>query len=62
MASLFSGQFTLTLGVPYTATCGANYPLDLELSTGGVEDDPGDNSLSVAVAVARLFYLPLVQR
>jgi hypothetical protein len=54
--------FRLYIQVPSGAAYGTRYPVTLTLASGGPEVNPGDNSDSAEVMVARQVFLPLIAR
>lgn len=59
---LADGRFTLYVGVPAGADYGTRYPVALTLTSAGSEANPGDNTATAQVMVARQVFLPLVLR
>lgn len=55
-------EFTLLLGRTAPDPLGTRYTLHFEIASGGIEDDPRDNTADVDVIVARKVFLPLVGR
>ncbi len=62
LGCLADGRFTLYVGVPAGAGFGTRYPITLALTSTGPEANPGNNTATAQVMVARQIYLPLVMR
>ena len=57
---LESRTFWLAVQLPVGAPIGASYPITLTLTSAGPEVNPGDNTATAEVIVARQEFLPLV--
>lgn len=57
-----SGSFYLRLRLPAPALPGAHYPVQLQIASTGVEDNPADNALILDVVAVMKIFLPLVRR
>jgi hypothetical protein len=55
-------RFNLSVALPSDAFIGTRYPVTFELSLGGSEANPGDNTVLVEIMAAQQLFLPAIQK